>query len=201
MRSVVANHGPGSNPRRKLAVATVPETSPDDGRTAAAAAITSRGSSIAAPSATHGRAPRAAHSSTPAAHQARNRCTEQRPATVLSYCPYRATCARDSGTNRPAIAQRFARPAANIPATTQPHLLCNQCVGQRPLSAAMRVKRAHHSRAYARSGGWLPSAMAAADCTRNLMDFGTDGNSSSRWLEQVRQEAAARGGADGGAWP
>ncbi|KZV48259.1 hypothetical protein F511_35387 [Dorcoceras hygrometricum] len=38
-------------------------------------------------------------------------------------------------------------------------------------------------------------------CTRKLMDFGTDGNSSSRWPEQVRQEAAARGGADGGAWP
>ncbi|KZV53512.1 F-box/LRR-repeat protein 15-like [Dorcoceras hygrometricum] len=125
----------------------------DDGRTAAVAANKSRGSSIAAPSATHGRAPRAAHSSMPAAHQACNRCAEQRPATVRRCCPYRATCARDSGTNRPAIAQRFARPAANIRATTLPHLLRNQCAGQRPLSVAMLVKRAHHARAYARSGG------------------------------------------------
>ncbi|KZV41463.1 plasma membrane ATPase 1-like [Dorcoceras hygrometricum] len=30
-------------------------------------------------------------------------------------------------------------------------------------------------------------------CTRKLMDFSTDGNSSSRWPEQVRRGAAARG--------
>ncbi|KZV24444.1 Craniofacial development protein 1 isoform 1 [Dorcoceras hygrometricum] len=116
-------------------------------RTAAAVANKSRGSSIAAPSATHGRTPRAAHSSTPAAHKARNRCAEQRPATVRSCCPYRATCARDSGTNRPDIAQHFARPAANIPATTLPHLLRNQCAGSghsRPLCASnAHIMRAH----------------------------------------------------------
>ncbi|KZV52252.1 SPX and EXS domain-containing protein 1-like [Dorcoceras hygrometricum] len=75
--------------------------------------------------------------------------------------------------------------------------MCGGGTSWRTTVAAARVRWEWLGYGYAavdRQSGPRPETIfLQSACTRKLMDFSTDGNSSSRWPEQVRRGAAARG--------
>ncbi|KZV43220.1 hypothetical protein F511_39278 [Dorcoceras hygrometricum] len=215
MRSVVASHGPGSNPRGPNQ--TLEEISRHDIAGASTERRPSQRKTCAAQKATHGRdkrgsaSPMAAHGNAPLASLSRNQCAKGQKAVgqrVQQFAQHhRPPCAfhrggsscNDASARRGATACAEWRPPLGIesrPARNEVHAAAGH--GRPPCAASMASRALWRARWAAARGGGRPPALEGLTRSARMDSPRQVGRNKFRRLEAAVAVAVAALGGGGG---